>query len=265
MRTTTSTWSSSSLSAALFSDYRVSRASGVLYSESIRSWGKRCRMACGKRTDKYQMPSFFVLTVLAFHLPKTHLAISRTLQNVSLSSTATTLQKKFKKSNDAQSDIGVLVMIYILQDNPTIQEFVSSLAFAIKTMTRCVQLVVTTRCLKLKTLFLALWDFGLVCYIHSPAHIFLQSVDHYRGLSDVGCRLIVSSHQLSIFVALSRIMRDIDIMVWNGPKIVNNMNDMIKDLLNKSRCFIYFRSPQFHTQNTLPALDDRKVTKGFLA
>jgi hypothetical protein len=35
-----------------------------------------------------------------------------------------TSQKKFKKSNDAQHDISVLAMTYILHDNPTIQELI---------------------------------------------------------------------------------------------------------------------------------------------
>ena len=37
---------------------------------------------------------------------------------------STASQKKFKKSNDARRDIGVLAMTYILQDNPTIRELI---------------------------------------------------------------------------------------------------------------------------------------------
>jgi hypothetical protein len=36
----------------------------------------------------------------------------------------TTSQKKFKKNNDVQHDIGVLAMTYILHDNSTIQELI---------------------------------------------------------------------------------------------------------------------------------------------
>ena len=43
----------------------------------------------------------------------------------SLSSSSTTSQKKFKKSNDARHDMSVLAMTYILQDNPTIRELIS--------------------------------------------------------------------------------------------------------------------------------------------
>ena len=42
----------------------------------------------------------------------------------SLSSPSTTPQKKFKKSNDAQRDMSVLAMTYILQDSPTIRELI---------------------------------------------------------------------------------------------------------------------------------------------
>ena len=41
-----------------------------------------------------------------------------------LSSPSTTSQKKFKKSNDAQHDMNVLAMTYILQDSPTIRELI---------------------------------------------------------------------------------------------------------------------------------------------
>ena len=49
------------------------------------------------------------------------------LQNtatVSLSSTTTTPQKKFKKTNDTRHDISVLAISYILKDNPIIQELI---------------------------------------------------------------------------------------------------------------------------------------------
>ena len=41
-----------------------------------------------------------------------------------LKSPSRTLQKRFKKSNDARRDMGVLAMTYILQDNPTIRELI---------------------------------------------------------------------------------------------------------------------------------------------
>ena len=40
-----------------------------------------------------------------------------------LSSQATS-RKKFKKSNDARRDMGILAMTYMLQDNPTIRELI---------------------------------------------------------------------------------------------------------------------------------------------
>ena len=40
------------------------------------------------------------------------------------SSSSTTSQKRFKKSNDARRDMSVLAMTYILQDNPTIRELI---------------------------------------------------------------------------------------------------------------------------------------------
>ena len=46
------------------------------------------------------------------------------ITDVTLSSPATTSQKKFKKSNDARHDISVLAMTYLLQDNPTIKELI---------------------------------------------------------------------------------------------------------------------------------------------
>ena len=42
----------------------------------------------------------------------------------SLTSSSTTSQRKFKKTNDARRDISVLAMTYILQDNPTIRELI---------------------------------------------------------------------------------------------------------------------------------------------
>jgi hypothetical protein len=42
--------------------------------------------------------------------------------DLQISSSAASSRKIFRKSNDAQHDIGVLAMTYILQDNPTIQE-----------------------------------------------------------------------------------------------------------------------------------------------
>ena len=33
-------------------------------------------------------------------------------------------RKKFRKSNDARRDMGVLAMTYVLQDNPTIRELI---------------------------------------------------------------------------------------------------------------------------------------------
>jgi hypothetical protein len=44
--------------------------------------------------------------------------------DLQISSPAASSQKNFRKSNDAQHDIGVLAMTYILQDNPTIQELI---------------------------------------------------------------------------------------------------------------------------------------------
>ena len=41
-----------------------------------------------------------------------------------LSSPSKTSQKRFKKSNDARHDMGVLAMTYILQDNPTFRELI---------------------------------------------------------------------------------------------------------------------------------------------
>ena len=39
-------------------------------------------------------------------------------------SSPTTSQKRFKKSNDARRDMSILAMTYILQDNPTIRELI---------------------------------------------------------------------------------------------------------------------------------------------
>ena len=41
-----------------------------------------------------------------------------------IGSPSTPSQKKFKKSNDARRDIGVLAMTYILQDNATFRELI---------------------------------------------------------------------------------------------------------------------------------------------
>jgi hypothetical protein len=49
---------------------------------------------------------------------------STTNLNVRVSSSPTTSQKKFKKSDDVRHDISVLAMTYILQDNPTIQDLI---------------------------------------------------------------------------------------------------------------------------------------------
>ena len=41
-----------------------------------------------------------------------------------LSSPSTTSRKKFKKSNDARRDMGILAMTYMLQDSPTIRDLI---------------------------------------------------------------------------------------------------------------------------------------------
>ena len=45
-------------------------------------------------------------------------------QTQALSSSSTTSQRIFRKSNDSRHDMSVLAMTYILQDNPTIRELI---------------------------------------------------------------------------------------------------------------------------------------------
>ena len=45
-------------------------------------------------------------------------------QTQALSSSSTTSQKIFRKSNDSRHDMSILAMTYILQGNPTIRELI---------------------------------------------------------------------------------------------------------------------------------------------
>ena len=49
---------------------------------------------------------------------------TQSLPGDSATSSPSTSQKKFKKTNDARHDMRVLAMTYILQDNTTIQELI---------------------------------------------------------------------------------------------------------------------------------------------
>ena len=91
----------------------------------------------------------------------------------SLSSPSTSSQKKFKKSNDAQRDMSILAMTYILQDNSTIRELIRLI---IGLNDRDDSGKVCTTCSpcnlpKLSMVFLVLWGPCSFCHIHSRTRI----------------------------------------------------------------------------------------------
>ena len=92
-----------------------------------------------------------------------------------LTSPPTTSQKRFKKSNDAQRDMSVLAMTYILQDNLTMRELIHLIVSLNDhdDSGKVHKFVTHDNLLKLKMIFLVLGGPCLFRRIHSPTRILL--------------------------------------------------------------------------------------------